>query len=192
MTSQKREYRFILQKRLANVSLTKERRLLSCRSIDDVNSVHRRYERDVTALIDIQRLIDWASDHLIDIHFNPSVDCHYINKTVQIKSRLSSVTQLYHLMHELGHYMLRRSMKSYFRHFPYGYDSDVPRAETTNRHKIDVISEELAAWEKGVSLARRLGVTIDDVELNIRKYAALKTYFQWAASVDGFVKTTFS
>ena len=66
--------------------------------------------------------------------------------------------------------------------FGYGYEHyDDKKKNKTVRHKIDVLSEEIEAWNRGYSLALRLNLNLNKDKFDREKASAIKTYAFWAS-----------
>ena len=80
--------------------------------------------------------------------------------------------QMYSLLHECGHALAFES-KGYKNRFPTMSKRRFKTAKVnsrTNTFKVEQIIEEHDAWERGLKLARRLGIEIDKEDYN--KYAS--------------------
>lgn len=75
---------------------------------------------------------------------------------VSVSTRQSKRLQLYTILHEAGHAILR-SDENYEDRFPYGKKPD----NKSIARRIDVLREEVMAWEEGGKLAYSLGIKLD-------------------------------
>ena len=60
------------------------------------------------------------------------------------------------------------------------------RLEKSKKYKVDVISEEIEAWQRGKKLAERLGIYINEDKFNEIMNKCIFTYVEWAAGLPGY------
>ena len=104
---------------------------------------------------------------------------------IEINSRQNYTSRLHTLLHEAGHVILRKgrvqqfepkkSFKKGFPHMKTG-GSDV---RGNWDHRIDVLREEVLAWEKGEELAQYLSIKLNKKVWSRHRNEALKTYVKW-------------
>jgi len=113
----------------------------------------------------------------LDVTVEYTDDCtnnyfYYEEGIIEIGSKQPLMIQLYSLLHEAGHAYLRDS--KYF----------VQRKEGLKRYRrsyrVDVLREEIMAWENGYNLAADLGIPIDTKEWNKFRTSSLFKYIVWA------------
>lgn len=75
------------------------------------------------------------------------------------------------LLHELGHLELAEHPR-----YPSGGDEDA----RTMRDVVSVVDEEIEAWERGWTIAQRLGLGIDRRAFERTRLRSLKSYLKWA------------
>jgi hypothetical protein len=96
---------------------------------------------------------------------------------IVINNRVKLQKQLYMLLHEVGHVMLRESEAQHARRFP----SAVLNGRRPSRaHKIDTLREEVLAWEKGLELATDFQIPVDDKVWHSMVTCALYKYLEWS------------
>ena len=95
--------------------------------------------------------------------------------TVSICTKQSKRLQFYALLHEAGHAILR-SKDNYEIKFPYGQKH---KNKSISR-RVDVIREEVMAWEEGRELATDLGIGIDEKLWHNFIKKNLFDYVRWA------------
>lgn len=121
----------------------------------------------------------WAESNgysvIIDKDSDDSIDTE--SKFIFIKSTNRLETQLYTLLHECGHHLVRKNGSI----FQYDDIRD-SYGERSNIHKSFVLIEEVEAWRRGYSLGKRLGVPIDDYRWNRIVGSAINKYAVWASS----------
>ena len=86
----------------------------------------------------------------------PNAYWHNGHGTVSVSTRQTKRLQLYSLLHEAGHAIIRER-KDYDEQFPYG---KLHKNKSISR-RIDVLREEVVAWECGRELASDLGIDLD-------------------------------
>lgn len=112
------------------------------------------------------------------------------SKNIIMAQNLLPRRRLCTLLHEAGHMLLEYALKRrklYKRIFSKGYGNWEICNKNSN-YKIDVIREEILAWEKGWELARNLELRISRENYNIEMRKSLITYVQWGAGFWGIVK----
>jgi len=134
----------------------------------------------------IARLIDWLwvkrwdieFDHMSSDEMDPNAKC------VTINARQGIEKQLYSLLHECGHILVQSNEIRYNKKFPATAKRNCylshRQLEKSKKYKIDVIAEEIEAWERGKNLANRLGIYIDETRFNEVKVECVYTYVEWA------------
>lgn len=94
------------------------------------------------------------------------------SRHIEIGWRLGKTTQLYHLLHECGHYLINRSGPTRLA----AANGDTRSTEV----RIAVVEEEIEAWHRGRRLAARLGIKIDRKRWARVRRDALASYMRWA------------
>lgn len=121
----------------------------------------------------IDKVVAWATNRGYDVDFGGSYEDRMseFEKIITINTRFKPEIQLYALLHECGHVLIRCDKKRYKRHFRV-----LASAETLSRTKhsfnkrsyrskawqVDQIAEEIDAWRKGRELAKRLKIKINE------------------------------
>ena len=118
------------------------------------------------------------TEYEIDILFGrDEIDAFYYNDDfISINSKHDKEIQLFCLLHEAGHLILRRrdDFKTEYRH--------VDRLGETQLSKIDIIREEIDAWKEGRQLAEFLSIKIDEDRWDRYWKRQVYKYVRW--SVD--------
>ena len=78
-------------------------------------------------------------------------------------------------MHEAGHVVIRER-EEYETLYPYGQKD---KSKTISR-KVDVLREEVAAWDEGERIAQRLGINLDHRLYHNFYKKHLFEYVKWA------------
>ena len=146
--------------------------------------------RDVDYCESVKILTTWLGEMGWKLHWYTSGD--YIDaatladRTVTISKRQVPRHQYYSLLHECAHVDLLAGPPDTRRGEPYGYldlfYSQVD--ERTLRHRVAVVIDEIAAWEHGLVLAKRLGLGVDPAKYRDFRNRNLKSYFYWATGQD--------
>ena len=102
-------------------------------------------------------------------------------KRIEMSSRQNYRSRLHTLLHEAGHVCIRSEVNgtnSFENRFPFmkilGF-----RARANKNHRIDILREEVLAWESGRELAETLGIQIEDEWWSRHRQDALKSYVEW-------------
>lgn len=138
-------------------------------------------------LLELQKVIDWCSTKKITVFFTRDRNKYLPeDKVIVINKTQNTTKKLLILLHECGHYLIDQSKDknstNYNKKYGNGYDfSDDNKKNKTITHKIDILSEEIEAWNRGYSLALRLKLSIDKDKFDREKATSVKTYAFWAA-----------
>ena len=77
---------------------------------------------------------------------------------IVVNNRVTRQRQLYLLLHEAGHVLLRECEKDHKRRYPAAV---IGGKRATRAHKIDTLREEVMAWERGREIAEDFQIPID-------------------------------
>ena len=97
------------------------------------------------------------------------------NACVSIATNQCKRLQLYSILHEAGHAIIR-AREDYEKLYPYGEDDK----SNTIRRRVDVVREECAAWDAGFELATYLNIEIDHKRYHNFYKKHLFEYVKWA------------
>ena len=101
------------------------------------------------------RLIKGTEKHIED-------EMWYEKKIVFLSLRSTLEHQLYSLLHECGHVMIRQKEKTYSARFKTVKESEKnPQKEKTYRYIVEEIEEEIEAWRKGEKLSEKLKLNLN-------------------------------
>jgi|GEM_PF-4977564 hypothetical protein len=102
------------------------------------------------------------------VDYDPlGMDEYWIDdKVVTINDTKPARKQLFVLLHEAGHVMLRHSEE---------FDDMFPGSKTI---KVEILKEEVAAWEEGRRLADKLRIPLGN-DWNIHVRQAIMKYIHW-------------
>ena len=99
--------------------------------------------------------------HNVNVVFGKDeCDAYYCDAgCIGISTRHSKEIQLFCLLHEAGHHVYRLKMGIVGKSF------DSKKSFKTISKRVDVIAEEIHAWEHGFELAKEIGI-----DINIKKW----------------------
>lgn len=102
-------------------------------------------------------------------------------KIIEINSKQNYISRLHTLLHEVGHVLLQchdEGHEPFRKQFPY-MKKDNREARGDKKHRVDVIREEVLAWEYGKKLADSLSLNLDETKWNRHRQEALISYMEW-------------
>ena len=82
-------------------------------------------------------------------------------KLITINKKLGFENQLYTILHECGHLLINNN-KNYIKNHPYSYKPANKKLYGTIKYEVDLVSEEIEAWNRGKCLAKKLKIYIDE------------------------------
>ena len=133
-----------------------------------------RYQQDIDA---VEAYL--VEEHEINVIFGDDEHNAYWKPNghacVSINTNQRKRLQLYTILHEAGHVIVR-AKERYDKLYPYGQRE---KSKTISR-RIDVLREEVAAWDEGVTLAIRLGIKLDHRLWHNFHKKHLFEYVKWA------------
>ena len=190
--------KFNLESYLQKIQDRKVKEIESSSTVEERDLVYERYFEDRRNVVGIERLVYWSKRHRIVVKFRK----YYFGSIVHgqtttgvdpavviIGPQLILKRQLFNLMHELGHIITERK-KNYSVDYPYGWNiinrPDIDWIVKQDRFRIDIISEEFAAWNEGRKLAERLGVDFDRYDFDMFRTKQLVTYCKWVVGYGNF------
>lgn len=135
---------------------------------------------------------DWClKEGYEDISFNHN-DVSYIEwdginynnpKTIKIQGKYNTEIQLYILLHELGHHLLRKNKKTYYKKFPIVAYAESDKKYTRRvSYRVASLEEEFKAWDAGLRLGKKLGVGIRLDRWDWIKTKCLMAYIRYYGS----------
>jgi len=109
-----------------------------------------------------------------------SVECSadFESRIIVINSQLKPEIRLYRLLHEIGHILISHR-KNYKQKF--GCYAASPKDLQKNINKLCVVEEEFVAWDRGLQLARKQNISINEARFNKDKTQCLMSWVKWAA-----------
>ena len=147
--------------------------------------VKTKFELDVTYIDKLMRLIEWCATNKLTVKFISNDVGHYdaSTNTVSLSHRTLPETQLYTLLHELGHYLIETQDDEWYNErYVKGWKT-TPSDDVSFHYKIDTLAEEFDAWYNGLLLAKRLSLDINVERFFAMRNTCLKTYVKIAANL---------
>jgi len=126
---------------------------------------------------DLDSLEYWANQrgYYIDFAHDGDDSVDRVSKIISINTTRSLETQVYILLHECGHILVYNNDKVMgFRKIADRYE------ERTKISKVFTVMEEVEAWKRGKTLAKRLCISINEDKWNRDVARAIKKYMEWA------------
>lgn len=122
---------------------------------------------------DFEQLLEWCNKRHIIITLSAGVDS-FCSETLEItiKSNNDKI-KVYALLHEIGHYLQ-------FVNSPHLSSRLSDLDKRTNVYKVFLLEEELNAWIRGLKLAHRLNIFIDEKKYWQYASRCLMSYVRWA------------
>ena len=108
-------------------------------------------------------------------------DAYYDSaRIIEINNRQNIPSRLHSLLHEAGHASLRNEKRrvSFCTNFPFMRKHGSSKRGDKN-HRVDVVREEVLAWERGQDIAMQLGIDIDQDLWSMHRKNSLITYMEW-------------
>ena len=103
------------------------------------------------------------------------------SKTISICTRSNLRDRLNTLLHECGHLVLRSDKKAFLKRFP-----DIRDGRTGKEFRLDILREEVLAWEKGLEVAKELRIKIDTFWYRRHLQVPLWSYIEWVKNPKGW------
>lgn len=127
----------------------------------------------------IECLVSWAESKSYTVEFVKNGDdsiCK-ISKQIEINSSRPLETQFYRLLHECGHALIFENGGKL------NFEPNIqPKQDNAQIRTLTVI-EEIEAWQRGLTLAKRLRIPVDEKKWEFLMLAAIRKYIVWAAEV---------
>ena len=102
---------------------------------------------------------------------------------VSVNTNQRKRLQLYSILHEAGHAIIR-ARERYSTLYPYGRKE---KSKTISR-RVDVVREEVVAWDEGEKLAMKLGIKLDHHLWHNFYKKHLFEYIKWATDPSDYGK----
>ena len=107
---------------------------------------------------------------------------------ITINASQGPENRLFSLLHECGHILLCADETRYKEAFPGVWNGVQDKRSSRSRFfRVSLVEEEMAAWNEGLKLAKRLGIKINRKNWDKHKTDCLYTYLRWAVLTVGKV-----
>ena len=128
-------------------------------------------------------------NYRIEVYFDKDLDDAYYHNGpeideddyITINSKRPKEWQLYALLHEAGHIMLREDTQAYLQRFP-----KVTHPTLIIAKRIDILREEVFAWENAQKLANMLDIKLNTPSFERQRTNALMKYVRWVENPKQF------
>ncbi len=105
----------------------------------------------------------------------------YFNcKQVVLNSRNHIEKRLYILLHECGHILIDNNSSDRIFSLSQQTEAIMGGRKVSRKRRVAKLTEEIEAWKRGESLARRLGIEIDEEKFDRVRADAIMSYVEWA------------
>jgi len=134
-----------------------------------------------------QKVCEWVEDRGYQVVEGPDEEdaCWSDVKQITIYSSQGIENRLYSLLHECGHALIRSNTKDFEYQYPAHATAELDgRRRRSDKYKVSLVEEEVEAWKRGLRLAKRLGIFIDENNYNKLKTKCLIGYFNWASETE--------
>lgn len=122
----------------------------------------------------IDEVVDYLEHWGVVVEFGGKINgFFYEDDVIAISNRQSLVSKFYTLLHEAGHWRLRKQDDRFT-------DSTRSPGRKNKSQRIDVLHEEFLAWDTGYKLAEEMKLYIDDEEWKRISHKHLYDYVSWA------------
>ena len=145
----------------------------------------RRRDEEALAARGITRMVKWFEKRGFNVSFGPRLNDEVFLqlRMVTIRSRSSLRSQLISLLHEAGHILLEER-PSYDERFGVGWNLVArknDKRKMTAAHRVQVLEEEIEAWNRGKGLSGRLRISVDEKLWNRIRYRCISSYSHYAS-----------
>lgn len=145
----------------------------------------------------LNMLIEWANNEGIKDIILDHDDISYIDwerkslnypKLIKIEGKYTKELQVYLMLHELGHYQIRKDWESFAKLLPISYhaentkffDKDNRLIRRTN-YIVSSLEEEYLAWDEGKKLGIHMDIRINDGRWHELRSKCLMAYIRYYA-----------
>lgn len=94
---------------------------------------------------------------------------------IKIEGKYSLEDKTYLFLHELGHHILRKDIKSYEKLFPEQFFD----SRRNKPYYVSCVKEEFMAWDEGLKLAKTLKIKVNKIKWVKLKSKCMMTYFEY-------------
>jgi hypothetical protein len=101
-------------------------------------------------------------------------------KTINLQETKNIEKTFYTLLHEVGHAVVYSDVVTYYKRYKHINRSHYG----TIGYRINVIEEEVAAWQVAEDLADKLSLPFNQKNFDSEKYHCLKSYVEWMWKIN--------
>lgn len=132
----------------------------------------------------MNKLVQFLTDKGVKIEFNSIGDNAYfpIPNIIAINTRQNIYSRYYSLLHETGHYLLRQKAD-----FSTKYLVDHSMGSKNKESRIDVLREEVAAWDTALQFAEDNSFDVDNKKWNHYSKKFIYQYATWTVFPQKFI-----
>jgi len=132
----------------------------------------------------IQKVVEHLKEQKLTVSFNSEGDNAFYpqQNVIAINTRQNVKSRYYSLLHEVGHYMLRKQDD-----FAAKYLIDHTFSVKTKNTRIDVLREEVAAWDKAYEFATINQFPIEKDKWDFYSKKFIYQYAVWVINPAKFI-----
>jgi len=141
----------------------------------------------------IKKIVKYAEKQGFDVYLGTESTVMFkrtypTNKpsAIEIRKQKNKTYELYDLLHELGHYLIRKDWRAYKEAYPHTtqaefqhYRKGIYKYKRRIGYHIETVKEEYAAWDEGLKLARKKRIPIDVEDYRNYSNRMLATYVRF-------------
>lgn len=133
---------------------------------------------------EFNRLVEYLRHNKVRIEFGADVDNAYfpITNTISINTRQNIKSRYYSLLHEVGHYLLRQQHD-----FSTKYLVDHTFSVKNKNMRLDVLREEIAAWDKALEFIQLNKYSYEQDKWNYYSKKFIYQYANWVVNPAKFI-----
>jgi predicted membrane chloride channel (bestrophin family) len=142
-----------------------------------------RQARDNRSIDHLATVIAWCAKRGLSVEFVRSEVGMYDpnEKMIHISGRSSPENQLFLLLHECGHVLVEKNGSSHYQ---------LTSEDRSFGDRVLQVAEEIEAWRRGLKLAHRLKIRLDEDAYERMQLSSLRSYFEWVVEPSRFVDDT--
>ena len=127
----------------------------------------------------IECLVSWAESKSYTVEFAKNGDdsiCK-ISKQIEINNSRPPEVQFYRLLHECGHALIFENGSKL------NFEPNIQPKQDNSQIRTLTVIEEIEAWKRGLTLAKRLKIPVDEKKWESAMLSAIRKYIVWAAQI---------
>ena len=149
--------------------------------------VERRHTNDLRFAEALSKVVKWCRKANIEVDFVSRSDGSYdpVGEIIVVGRQLSYASQLFTLLHEVGHFLVNSTEKH--ERFAHGYRNMDPSVAGTTINRLDILEEEFEAWARGWFLGLHLNILKKEDRPAFDKFRvnSLREYVKWCLKTEG-------